>query len=105
MVLTTGMLLSSAFGASYADKTRKTLSKLHGFALLTVLIAGFGLLAKAKIAGVYVALWFWAKLAAWLIFGMLPLVIRKTPEAHKPKLLLLYSVMPSVIVYLVLNRG
>jgi len=104
MVLTTGLLLSSAFGASFVEKTRKTISKLHGFALLTVLIAGFGLLAKAKLAGVYMSIWFWAKLAVWFAFGMLPIVIRKTPEAHRPKLLLLYSVMPALIVYLVLNK-
>jgi hypothetical protein len=105
MVLTTGVLLSSAFGAVHAEKTRKFISKIHGSALLVVLIAGFGLLAKAKLAGVYVSVWFWAKMAAWLLFGMLPLVIKKTPDAHKPKLLLLYSVVPVLITYLVLTKA
>jgi len=104
MVLTTGLLLSSAYGAKFAESTRKTISKLHGFALLTVLIAGFGLLAKAKLAGVYVSVWFWAKLSVWFFFGMTPIVLRKTPEAHKPKLLLLYALLPAVVVYLVLNK-
>ena len=64
----------------------------------------FGLLAKAKLAGVYVSVWFWTKIGAWFLFGMLPIVIRKTPEAHRPKLLLVYSIVPAVVVYLVLNK-
>lgn len=106
MVLTTGLLLSSAFGALYAEKIRKTIAKVHGSSLLVVLIAGFGLLAKAKLGGaVYVSVWFWTKMGAWLLFGLLPIVIRKTPDAHKPKLLLLYSIMPALVVYLVLNKN
>jgi|GEM_PF-2613676 len=104
MVLTTGLLLSSAFGAVYAEKTRKNLAKLHGFALLTVLIAGFGLLAKAKLAGVYVSVWFWAKMGTWLLFGMLPLILKKTPEAQKSKLVLVFCLLPALVTYLVLNK-
>lgn len=104
MVLTTGVLLSSAFGLNLQDAARKTIAKIHGSSLLVVFIAGFGLLAKAKIDGAFTTGWFWAKLGAWFAFGMLPIVIKKTPDQHKPKLILIYALVPALIVYLVLNK-
>ena len=104
MVLTSGLLLSSAFGVSFEEKVRKNIAKVHGSSIFVVLFAGFGLLARVKIDGPFSKAWFWSKLAAWLAFGMLPLVIKKTPPQHKPKIILVYSLLPALIVYLVLNQ-
>jgi hypothetical protein len=104
MVLTTGVLLSSAVGADLKDAVRKNIAKIHGSSLLVVFIAGFGLLARVKTPSPFSKVWFLAKLAVWLLFGLLPIFIRKTPEQHKPKLILVYALLPALVVYLVINQ-
>jgi len=104
MVLTTGLLMSSAFGQAFAETARKTLAKLHGFSLIAVLFGGFGLLARANIDGAFGKGWFLFKLFAWLLFGMLPLFMKKTPKEHQRKLLLFYSFLLFATVFMVLNK-
>lgn len=104
MILTTGMLISSALGQSFPEKVRKNLVKLHGSSLFVVLFAGFGLLAKAHIDGAFTQGWFLFKLFAWLMFGMSPLFLKKVKKNHQGKLILAYSALILVTLYMVLNK-
>lgn len=58
---------------------RKLLSITHGAALLIILVAGFGLLARLGISGAVAwPWWVWAKVGIWVLLGATPLVIRKS---------------------------
>lgn len=104
MVLSTGLLMSSALGQSYKENVRKSIAKLHGLTLIVVLFAGFGLLARANIDGAFGKGWFIFKLVAWLLFGMLPLFMKKVPKEHQGKLILFYAALLSATVYMVTNQ-
>lgn len=68
---------------------RKLAGLSHGIALVLILIAGFG--AAAKNAAVSLtAPWLVAKMVIWLLFGLLPLMLRKLPQQAK----LLWWVLP-----------
>lgn len=104
MVLTTGVLLSSAFAAPLNARVRKSLAIIHGVSLAVVLVAGFGLLARAQIDGAFTTLWFNFKLIAWLLFGMTPLFIKRLPAKHQPKLFGFFAALLTLTVYLVVNK-
>jgi hypothetical protein len=104
MLLTTGLLMSSALGASLKEAARKQVAKLHGFTLIVVLFAGFGLLARANIDGAFGQGWFLFKLFSWLLFGMAPLFLKRLPQKHQGKLILGYSFLAALTVYMVLNK-
>ncbi len=104
MILTTGLLMSSALGQAFPEKVRKNLAKLHGSSLFVVLFGGFGLLARAHIDGAFSQGWFLFKLFAWLVFGMTPLFLKKIPKEHQGKLILFYSALTVATVYMVLNK-
>lgn len=104
MLFTTGLLMSSALGQSFTEKVRKNLSKIHGLSIFFVLFAGFGLLARVSIEHPFSQGWFLFKLFAWLMFGMLPLFMKKVPKAQQTKLIWSYGVLAALTVYFVLNK-
>jgi hypothetical protein len=57
---------------------RRVLVATNGTALLVMLVAGFGMLAKLKLG---MPGWIYAKLAVWLLLGVLLIPIRKQPGA------------------------
>jgi hypothetical protein len=63
-----GSLLSS-------NGNTKTGAIYHGIGLLILLVAGFGLLAKLKIA--YTSTFVLAKFGIWLVLGFLPVLAKK----------------------------
>jgi hypothetical protein len=74
-----GALLASREGATGAA-ARKLSGMTQGIALLIILVAGFGALAKLGLA---MPGWAWAKLVIWLALGASPVLIRKRPDLAK----------------------
>ncbi len=78
------MLMFSALGtviaATVAGEANPRLKKLggmaHGLALVLILVAGFGMLARLGMNGPW-PLWVWLKLAIWLLFGAATVVVRR----------------------------
>jgi len=74
-----GVALFAANGGDKASNThRKLVGILHGLALLGLLVAGFGLLARLGLGGI--PGWVWAKLVLWLIIGGIATLPYKKPE-------------------------
>ena len=67
---------------------RKLLTIMHGVALIVVLVAGFGLMARLGIMSGWPT-WIYVKLALWLVLGGALTLVRKTPELGRVWLLLL----------------
>jgi len=69
-------------GTRESNPSRAVVSASHGVALLVILVAGFGMLAKlgmtAAIPG-YV----WAKLAIWLLLGAAIAIVPRQPSLAK----------------------
>jgi hypothetical protein len=59
---------------------RKLSGITHGLAMLIILVAGFGALAKL---GLGMPGWAWAKLVIWLLLGASPVLVRKRPDLVK----------------------
>lgn len=72
----------SLFAGSDNERARKVAGMSHGIALIIVLVAGFGALAKLGITGV--PGWAWAKLVLWLIIGGLAAVPKRAPQLAVP---------------------
>ncbi len=104
MILTTGMLMSSAFGQAFFEQIRKNLVKLQGLSLFLVLFTGFGLLAKANIQNPFMQGWFLFKLFVWVMFGMIPFFLKKLPKKNQTKLILFYTALILLTIYMVLNK-
>ena len=90
-----GLFLTfGALGASCALRlspqpgatARKLAGMLHGIGLLLVLVAGFGMLAKA---GLPIAVWVWVKLAIWLLLGAAAALVSRVERLAAPLLALL----------------
>ena len=64
-----------------AEKTglRRTLSIVHGIALLFIFVAGFGLLARLGLIAGWPA-WVWGKLVIWLLLGASLGVVKRKAE-------------------------
>jgi hypothetical protein len=102
MVLSTGFLITSVYVDGLSASVRKKVTALHGVMLLILFVAGFGLMARGGFS--FGAPWVWIKLAVWLIFGLLPLFMKRGSENIKKNLLLLYSLLLILAVYTVLFK-
>ncbi len=81
------LLLLSGLGGLWAvgrnpagGEARRQLLASHGVALLLILIAGFGMLARLGITGGWPT-WVWIKLSIWLLIGALPWLLRRSERA------------------------
>ncbi len=81
------VLLFSALGAvaaataAEADaRIRKVAGMAHGTALVLLLVAGFGLVARNGFTAGW-PLWVWLKIGLWLLLGAAPIVVRKAGRA------------------------
>jgi cytochrome bd-type quinol oxidase subunit 2 len=61
---------------------RKRLTMLHGIAMLVVLVAGFGMMAKLGLMSVW-PIWVILKIVIWVFFGAAPGLIKKGGESGK----------------------
>ena len=73
-----GLILAAAMGAD--KKAKRPAIIFHGIGLTLALIGGFGLAARLGIVTVLPG-WIHAKIAIWLILGMLPIVIKRQPKS------------------------
>ena len=51
----------------------------HGVALLLILVAGFGLMARLGLFGA-IPLWAWAKIVLWLLLGAAIFLLKRNPR-------------------------
>lgn len=73
-----GALIHAANGGNkVSNQARKLVAATHGIALVLLLVAGFGLLARL---GVGFGGWLWGKLAIWLVMGAMLGVAYRMPE-------------------------
>jgi cytochrome bd-type quinol oxidase subunit 2 len=77
---------------------RKRLTILHGIAMLVVLVAGFGMMAKLGLMSVW-PIWVILKIVIWLVFGAAPALIRKGAESGRAWLIVL-PLLGAVSAYL-----
>lgn len=64
------------------NTARKRLVMFHGIALLVILVAGFGLMAKLGMMKGWPT-WIYGKLAIWLMFGAAATAVRKMADQGK----------------------
>ncbi len=68
--------------------TRKRLSMLHGIAMLVILVAGFGLMAKSGLMSTWPT-WIFGKLAIFVILGGALQFVRRSGQLGRAWLILL----------------
>jgi hypothetical protein len=82
-LLLTGMggvwALSMVGQVDRSSGTRRLLLVSHGIAVLLVLIAGFGMLARLGVMGAWPA-WVWLKIGIWFVLGGLPALLLRTEK-------------------------
>jgi uncharacterized membrane protein SirB2 len=61
--------------------SRKLIALTHGIAVIVILVAGFGLLARLGFSAFQSwPLWVWVKLVIWLILAVIVITMRRVPE-------------------------
>lgn len=76
-----GAITARALAGRDSDSDRKLAGISHGLGLVIVLVSGFGALAKLGLDGdAGFPLWFWLKLALWLVLGASIVFIRRLPQ-------------------------
>lgn len=81
--------------------SRKFVGMIHGLALLAILVAGFGMMAKYKYT--LSQPWLMAKFVAWFLFGMVNMFFYKFPQKAK-YVGFAYIVLGTLISYLVFYK-
>jgi uncharacterized membrane protein len=90
--------------ARVSGRERKLLGLTHGAAVLIILVAGFGLLARLSIShAVTWPWWVWAKIGIWVLLGVTPLVIRKSVTLTR-SLWLAVPILGAVAAYLAIYK-
>ncbi len=61
--------------------SRKLIALTHGIAVIVILVAGFGLLARLGFSAFQSwPLWVWVKITVWIILAVIVILIRRMPE-------------------------
>lgn len=76
-------MLSASRSGDRAASMRRLVVATHGVALVLILVAGFGMMARLGIMTAWPA-WIWIKLAIWLLIGGLPVLLRRAESAPGP---------------------
>lgn len=97
-----GTVIAAAVAGEVNPRLKKLAGMAHGLALVLILVAGFGLLARQGFTGSW-PLWVWLKLAIWLLFGAATIFVRKAGE-KAGWLLILLPVLGAVSAWLALYR-
>lgn len=82
------------------SRGRAIAGMLHGFGLVIVFVAGFGLLAKLEIG---FPPWVIVKLVLWLVFGVYTMFLYRKPS-HARLLLLLIPILATLSGYLAIYK-
>ena len=90
--------------ANQSQKGRKLAAITHGISVLIVLVAGFGLLARLGFFGSGGwPLWVWVKLAIWLVFAVIIVLIKRMPGLM-PVLWLVIPVLGAIAAYMAVYK-
>ncbi len=99
------LAMQALFGRDRKDvdvtATRKRLLMWHGIAMLVVVVAGFGLMAKLKLMSTWPT-WILIKLGVWFLLGGATVAIRRSPGLARAWVVLvpiLAGVGVAVVVY------
>ena len=79
LVLILGALWGLYTHENYNKKMRKLLLALHGLFMFLIFLAGFGLIAKIKLASPW-PFWIYIKIMIWVFLGAMPFVIKKSAQ-------------------------
>ena len=72
--------MAAASAQTTRNAARRVLMATHGIALVLILVAGFGMLARLGIVGAWPP-WVWIKLVLWILLGALPWILKRTQRA------------------------
>ena len=97
-----GATLLAIEGHKASKSTRMLVGIGHGVALLVILIAGFGALAKLGLIWPLPG-WVWAKLALWMLLGAALMIPLRLPQLARP-LWFLLPVLGGLIVWLAIYK-
>lgn len=90
--------------ARVSGRGRRVLGMAQGIALLIILVAGFGLLARLGITeGFAWPWWVWGKIVIWMLLAVTPVVIRKTVALTR-SLWLAVPILGAVATYLAIYK-
>jgi cytochrome bd-type quinol oxidase subunit 2 len=87
----------SATSEALRKTTRRLATAAHGAAMLLILIAGFGMMARLQISHSW-PLWIWIKLVVWLLLAGYP-VLLKRQERPSGLLFFLAPLLGAVAAY------
>ena len=79
ILLFTSLGTLAATAGSRGPFLRRVAGIAHGVALVIILVAGFGLLARLNMFGA-IPNWAWAKFGLWLLLGMAVVPLNRKPE-------------------------
>jgi hypothetical protein len=74
-----GVLCAVAIGGGNLSRAKKFAGIGHGAALVLILVAGFGLVARLGLESPF-PLWVWLKIGLWFAFGAAAVVIKKVKD-------------------------
>jgi uncharacterized membrane protein SirB2 len=77
-----GVAMLSLRGEPKAPQ-RKILMVVHGVAILIIVVAGFGLMARKGMMGLSWPGWIYGKIAVWLLLGAAPVLLRRQPSISR----------------------
>ena len=90
--------------ANQSARGRKLAAITHGISVLIILVAGFGLLARLGFFGSGGwPLWVWVKLAIWLVFAVIIVLIKRIPGLM-PVLWLVIPVLGAIAAYMAVYK-
>jgi uncharacterized membrane protein len=92
---------TQAAGALQAHPARKLAAATHGFGLLVILIAGFGMLARLKIPTNQP--WIAGKLVIWVVLGGMIVLAKRMPK-KAPMVWLLAFILGGAAAYLAIYK-
>ena len=79
LLLFTSLGALAASAKAESGPLKRIAGAAHGIALVIILVAGFGLMARMSMFGA-IPLWAWAKVGVWLLLGIAVLPLRRKPE-------------------------
>ena len=88
-------------GDKASNQAKRLVGILHGIALLVALVSGFGALARLGLG--FDSVWIFAKLALWLVFGVIVTLPYRYPALGRP-LLWLLPLLGLLAAYLALYK-
>lgn len=68
--------VAAASSESLRNTTRRLALAAHGAAMLLILVAGFGMMARLQISHSW-PLWIWIKLIIWLLLAGYPVLLKR----------------------------